>query len=360
MKLTLQLQLLPTADQKPVLLETMERFNAAASHAAKVGFEAGVFNQPRIHALCYRELRERFCLSSQMAVRAIGKAVEAFKQDKTKCPVFKPHGAITYDHHILSFKGQDRVSLWVIGLGRVLIPLIFGEYQRQRFDRLKGQVDLVYRDGKFYLYASIDLPEAASIDINDFLGVDLGIINLATDSDGTTYTGADVERHRKRHAENRKRFQKKRSKGTKKRLRKLAGREARYRAHVNHCISKDIVRRAKGTNRGIALEDLKGIRARITVRKRDRARHKSWAFAQLRMFVTYKAKLVGVPMVVVDPRYSSQTCSACGHREKANRKSQSEFVCRGCSHAMNADWNAALNLRLRARAASKTASKLAG
>jgi putative transposase len=360
MKLTLQLQILPSSEQKPILLKTMERFNAAADYAAKVGFEAGVFSQPSIHALCYRELRSRFGLSAQMAVRAIGKVVEVFKQDKTKCPIFKPHGAITYDHHILSFKGHDQVSLWVVDLGRVLIPLIFGKYQKQRFDRLKGQVDLLHRDGKFYLYASIDIPEGAPIDIEDFLGVDMGINNLAVDSDGTTYTGEDVERHRQRHAENRKRFQKKRSKGTKKRLRKLAGREARYRTHVNHCIAKDIVSRAKGTNRGIALEELKGISARTTVRKRYRSRHKSWAFAQLRTFITYKAKLVGVSVVVVDPRYTSQTCSACGYREKANRKSQSEFVCRDCSHAMNADWNAALNLRLRARVASKTASKLVG
>ena len=58
MKLTLQLQLLPTADQKADLLATMERFNEAASFAAKVGFEAGVFGQVTLHRLCYRDIRE--------------------------------------------------------------------------------------------------------------------------------------------------------------------------------------------------------------------------------------------------------------------------------------------------------------
>jgi putative transposase len=93
MKLTIQLQLLPDPDQEAVLLATMERFNEAASFAARLGFEAGVFSQPSIHKLAYKEIRDRFGLSAQMAVRAIGKAVEAFRRDKTKCPVFKPQGA---------------------------------------------------------------------------------------------------------------------------------------------------------------------------------------------------------------------------------------------------------------------------
>ena len=115
MKLTLQMQLLPDTDRKPALLETMERFNQAATLAAKLGFEHGVFSQPSIHKLAYREIRERFGLSSQMAVRAIGKAVECFKRDKTRCPTFKPRSAICYDNRILGFKGLDKVSLWLLG-----------------------------------------------------------------------------------------------------------------------------------------------------------------------------------------------------------------------------------------------------
>jgi putative transposase len=181
MKLTLQLQLLPAAEQKATILATIERFNAAATFAAKVGFEAGVFSQPSIHGRCYKEIRERFGLSAQMAVRAIGKAVEAFARDKSKCPTFKPRGAVTYDQRILSFKGLDKVSLGTLA-GRMILPLIYGEYQGERFDRLKGQVDLVYREGKFLLYAMVEVPDKAPIEAKEFLGVDLGIVNIAIDS----------------------------------------------------------------------------------------------------------------------------------------------------------------------------------
>ncbi|MFB3131144.1 MAG: RNA-guided endonuclease InsQ/TnpB family protein [Rhodothermales bacterium] len=112
-------------------------------------------------------------------------------------------------------------------------------------------------------------------------------------------------------------------------------------------ISKWLVEKAKDTGCAIALEELSGIRKRTTVRKSQRARHHSWSFFQLRSFIEYKAKRAGVPVVLVDPRNTSRTCSACGHCEKKNRKSQSEFVCRACGHSMNADWNAALNIGAR-------------
>src|SRR5690349_4556312 len=95
MKLTLQLKLVPTSDQHTALLKTMHAFNAAASYAAAVGFRDHVFTQLSIHKRCYRELRSRFGLSAQMAVRAIGKAVETFKRNKRVCPVFRPDGAMT-------------------------------------------------------------------------------------------------------------------------------------------------------------------------------------------------------------------------------------------------------------------------
>jgi IS605 OrfB family transposase len=256
----------------------------------------------------------------------------------------------------LGFKGLDKVSLWALG-GRMILPLIYGEYQGERFDRMNGQVDLVSRGGKFFLYATVEIPDKSPLESKGFLGVDLGLANIATDSDGESYSGDTVERTRRRHHENRQRFQKKRSKGTRKRLRKLAGREARFRKHENHRISKALVQKAKDTGRGLALEDLKGIRDRTMVRAKDRPRHTGWSFSQLRLFVEYKAQLAGVSVVTVDPRDTSRTCNVCGHCEKANRKSQAEFVCKHCGYSAHADRNAARNIR--DRADSKAASKLA-
>src|SRR5205823_4192586 len=114
------------------------------------------------------------------------------------------------------------------------------------------------------------------------------------------------------------------------RLRKLARKEANFRRNENHRIANELVSLAKDTDRGIGLEDLTHIRDRTTVRAKDRARHSGWAFGQLQAFVTYKAGLVGIPVLTVDARNTSRQCNQCGHIDKSNRKSQAEFLCTHC------------------------------
>ena len=346
MKLTLQLKLVPTPEQHAALLETMHVCNAAASSAAQVGFAAHVFSQQAIHVRCYRELRERFGLSAQMAVRAIGKAVETFRRDKKHCPVFLPEGATTYDHHMLGWKGPAHVSLLTLQ-GRQIVAMVYGAYQAGFLPRLKGQVDLVYRDGMFYLYATIDVPEDSPIHPTHFLGVDLGIIEIATDSDGHSYTGAPIDVVRQRAATARQTYQATGTKAAKRRLKAMAGRQARFQHWINHGLAKRLVQYAKDTKAALVLEDLTHIRDRITVRKRQGARHHNWSFRQLREFITYKAKRAGVPLLCVDPRNSSRACSCCGYVDKRNRRSQAVFSCLQCGHTANADYNAARNLATR-------------
>ncbi|QBI54106.1 transposase [Streptomonospora litoralis] len=112
-------------------------------------------------------------------------------------------------------------------------------------------------------------------------------------------------------------------------------------------ISKKIVTEAERTSKGIALEDLGGIRQRVRLRKPQRVTLHSWAFAQLGRFLEYKARRAGVPLVYVDPAYTSRECAECHHIEKANRVDQDRFVCRGCGVVANADRNASHNLATR-------------
>jgi putative transposase len=347
MKLTLQLKLVPTSDQHAALLETLRAFNAAASYAAQVGFADHVFAQQSIHMRCYRELRDRFGLSSQMAVRAIGKAVETFKRDKQVCPVFRPDGAMTYDERLLGWKGPAHVSLLTLH-GREIVAMVYGEYQAGFLSRLKGQVDLVYRDGTFYLYATIDVPEDTPIAPTRFLGVDLGIVNIATDSDGNSYTGEAIEVVRVRAATARQTYQSTHTKSAKRRLKQMAGKQARFQRWANHGLAKRLVAYAKDTKAALVLEELTHIRSRMTVRKSQRSKQHNWSFRQLREFLVYKARQAGVPLLFVDPRNTSRTCSHCGYVDKKNRRSQADFSCLRCGHATHADLNAARNLATRA------------
>src|SRR5207244_3993541 len=208
-------------------------------------------------------MRARFGLSSQMTIRAISKVVEAYKRDKRIQPTFRPHGALPYDERIMSWQGLEHVSLLALE-GRQLIACRFGGYQQARRDRLRGQADLILRDGVFYLYATLDVPDVPTHDVQDYLGVDLGIINIAVDSEGTVYTGEAVERQRRKLAHRRRNLQRKQTRAATRKLRTLRRRQARYQQDTNHCISKAVVSRAQGSAVGIAIEDREAIRQRIT------------------------------------------------------------------------------------------------
>lgn len=348
MKLIAQVKLLPTKEQARALKETLERANAACDAISTVAWHGKTFGQYDLHKLTYHSIKESSRLSAQVVVRGIAKVADAYKLDRETKRTFKPHGAIAFDDRILTwFMGKQLVSIWTVA-GRQKIPYACGERQRRLLESRSGETDLVYREGQFYLLAVCEVPEPTPADVDDVLGVDFGIAKLATDSDGQSHSGERVEAKRLWYAERRAVLQKVGTRSAKRKLRKMGGRQRRYQSDTNHVISKRLVEKAKCTNRAVAVEDLTHIRKRTKARKSQRAKHSNWAFRQLRELVSYKAPLAGVRVVAVDPRHTSQTCNACGHCEKGNRKSQSEFECQSCHHTADADINAARNIRARA------------
>jgi IS605 OrfB family transposase len=349
MNTTLMVKLAPTNEQHTLLLATMERFNEACNWIADVAFEHRTAGKYKLQKMLYHEIRDSFGLSAQMTVRAISKVTEAYRRDKRIKPTFNPHGAIVYDQRILSWKGIDRVSLLTLE-GRELIPVIMGGYQANRLAAYgkRGQADLIYRDGTFYLAVVVDIPEPPPSEGTGVLGVDMGIANLATDSDGETYSGEQVDAKRRHYERMRAGLQRVGTKSSRRKLKRIRRRERRFKRNVNHTISKRLVAKASDTGRDLAIEDLGGIRERATVRKAQRSRHSKWAFGELRQFLTYKAALAGVRLHVVDPRNTSRTCPICGHCDKRNRPDQATFRCTSCGYAGHADVVAAANIAARA------------
>jgi putative transposase len=213
-----------------------------------------------------------------------------------------------------------------------------------------GESDLVWRDGNWYLIATVEVADAeANTDPVDFIGVDMGIVNIATTSDGDNHCGAGLRRYRKRMAKVRAELQAKATKSAKRKLKARSRREARAVKDNNHRIAKQLVSVAERTGRGIGMEDLAGIRDRVRLPAAQRGELNSWSFHQLQAFIAYKAKRAGVPVVVTDARNTSRRCPRCGHTEKANRPTRDDFACRRCGLAGPADQVAAVNVRDRAR-----------
>jgi putative transposase len=352
---TIALTLKPTADERVALERLQRQFNAACNYISQVAWERHdlKFNKVRLQRLLYQEVRERFGLLAQHVIRAIAVVADSYKADKTHQHTFQDDAAVVLDTPRLYRIAHNRASIATLD-GRLKVQLGIGGHQRQQIASATklAEADLVRDEkGRWRLLVSAHYADPPAPVPSDVLGVDLGIRTIARDSDNNPYTGDKVLGLRARYAHMRTKLQKKGTASARKLRRKRSKREHRFQRDVNHCIAKDIVQRAIQSGRAVALEDLTHLRARVRLKKSQRRAHSSWAYADLRAKIVYKAAMAGVVVVFVDPHYTSQTCSRCGHCERANRQSQASFLCRRCGFAAHADWNAALNIRVRGRAA---------
>ena len=351
MIITKQLKLYPTNEQKEELLQLMKQYNIVANHISKLAHQNKTYNKNTIQKQYYQDIRKQFNLSSQMTIRAIDKVANSYKKDKKKERHFRSTGAVYYDQRNSNLK-EDHVSLRGLDT-RLIIKHDGGDHQEIKEiiinNDFKKQLKLVYRrnSGEFYLQFGVEKIEKPVIIVKDYIGVDLGVNNIAVTSDGEIFDSVKIEKNRVKYQKIKSDLQKCGSRSAKRHLKRLSGRERAFKRDVNHCISKSLVGLAIGTGRGIALEDLSGIRERATVRKSQRDRHGKWAFGELRNFIQYKAGLSGVPVILVDAHYTSQTCSSCGYI-KGNNRNGEVFKCKSCGFESHADFNAALNISSRA------------
>ncbi|GAA2676133.1 RNA-guided endonuclease TnpB family protein [Streptomyces aculeolatus] len=373
MKLAAQVKLLPaSADDADALAATLRACNRAATWVSEVAHAKGLKRRNELQEEVYHDTRAAFGLAAQPTVRVIKKVVDAYAtlrgnimagncgppgcsrraRAESKPVVFREDAAQPYDDRILTWNLDARtVSVWTVA-GRLKgIPFACSERAMKLLSHRKGESDLMMRDGMFFLVATVDIPEPGPYEPGGWLGVDLGIVNIATTSDGEVMSGRRVDRYRRRHRDLRRKLQAKRTKSAKRVWKRIRRRESRCTAQRNHIIAKKLVTTAERTSRGIGLEDLSGIRQRVTARRDQRSALHSWAFAQLGAFVEYKARRAGVPVVFVDPRNTSRQCSECRHTHPANRVSQARFACRSCGIVLHADHNGSRNIAHRADAA---------
>ncbi|MFF4957005.1 RNA-guided endonuclease InsQ/TnpB family protein [Streptomyces sp. NPDC001222] len=360
-KIVVQVKLTPEAEQAAALSATLRTVNEAANWVSEFAFAHGVPREYELRKHTYAELKARG-LGAQAAQHVIKKVRDSYTTLKaniragnlgkpgskrrtkaeTKPVAFRPEAAQPYDDRCLSWQyDAQTVSIWTTAkrIKNVRFTCSAGALKTLREYR-QGESDLIQRNGAFYLIATCEVPQAEQYEPDGFTGVDLGIVNIATTSTGYQAAGRKLNRYRKRQAALRRKLQAKGTKSARRRLKARSRKEQRHAKNTNHIIAKTIVTEAERTGRGLSLEELKGIRTRVRLRKPQRVALHSWAFAQLGDFIVYKARRAGVPLVFVDPAYSSKECAECGHVDRLNRVSQAKFVCRSCGVVAHADRNA--------------------
>ena len=375
---TLKIPLTLNSEQTQALTTSQLRYVEVFNYVVAFGIDNNTFNGVELHKGTYSHFSGRDFLPSQLICSARVKATEALtayrtnqkkrlkqieKQEKLAAkgkkifkplnpiskPVAKSTSAIRYDARsfFIDFK-EHTVSLASV-MGRQRISFNENPYHAQYLGQVYKvcSADLCWSKTlkHFFIHVVLEFPGLVLPEPSKMLGVDLGLNNLAVSSDGKFYLMHQVRDRVAKLRGLKSRLQSKGTPSSKRHLRAVSRTEHRFRRDVNHCVTKQIVRQARvGGYDSIAIEDLKGIwYQNRNTSKSFRARLCSWPFDQFREFLTYKAFACGVGIVVVNPRYTSQRCSRCGHLYHGQRKGN-DFHCVSCDYQNHADLNASYNI----------------
>ncbi len=320
MQRTVRLPLTVAPEQAIVLSETCRQFTEAFNAVCGVGWDADEKNGVKLHHLTYRSLKEQLPdLVSDLHIQARVKATEAVKSAftrrkqgrKTSCP----HSSACpprYNVHTFKIDWQARVARLSTTAGRIAVSFHLSTVFAWACEGKVCTADLIRRDGRFFLHVVVETSPPKVRPNQHVVGVDLGLCHPAVTSEGRFLGECRWKEIEARLFRRKRRCQSKGTKSAKRRLRILRGRQARFRRDCDHVLSRRIVDAVKpgGT---VVLENLTDIRSRVKAMHRFNRRLHGWSFAQLRAFVAYKAEAVGVRVVFIDPRHTSQTCSKCGH-----------------------------------------------
>jgi IS605 OrfB family transposase len=322
----------------------MRAYSEAFSLSAKWGFENQSWNKVNNHNATYKPTRQSIPeLPSSLVQGARDCACEALKAVKCKkLPERKPLAAMRYNQRVITVNLIHGIATIASTNGRIKAAFYIPSHYRDYLSWTIKSSTISYdrRNKVFYLHVSLEHSDPEKAKDHVVLGIDRGIVNIAVCSNNTFYNSKMIKNRRARYAYLRKELQSKGTRSAKRKLKRLAGRERRFVADVNHCISKQIVNSEYTV---FALEDLSKIRVQKRRGKEFDRKLNNWSFYQLEQFVGYKAVTLGKHILLVDARYTSQKCSNCGHTYKGNREG-SAFRCRKCGFQLHADLNASRNI----------------
>lgn len=347
---TLKIKLEATEQSSRSLSETQKAYIVALNHASKVAFEKKVFNSVALHHITYQDVRELTKLPANLVCSARNVVAEAYKRDKEKHHRWKETAAMRYDARTLTVKIDQQYATLTTLQGRVRVCLILSEYHKQYLDgrwEIEPTATVSHKGLTWFLHLILtkDIPDSPS---EVAIGVDSGIVRIATTSTGKVFKGGNIKHIRERRFKQRRDLQAARHKSRNQRrlLKRLAGKERRSVDWLLWNVANEIAAEALKADAGtIVVEDLKGIRTRIRVSKKQRLIHHGWPFSSLFAKIKHVGSKHGVKIESVEARNTSKTCHKCGYCDAANRKSQTVFICVRCGHKSNADFNASLNVR---------------
>jgi putative transposase len=348
--LSVKCKLIVPVEFRPKIDETLGGFADACNQILAVAKRDNCWNTTKLHHKVYKPVREVTGLKANHVCQAIRRVINNAKAVK-QIHKFRPT-SISLDIRTFKYVEESQTVGIMLKCGRVDFKLAVGGYQIAllRGQSLTSATLNKSKKGDYYINFVVEIDTPPTGKTPKVIGVDLGRRDIATTSTGKSWNGSQIQGVRDRFSKVRANVQRKRTRNSRRLLRRLSGKERRFQEWLNHSISKQLVAEAQKLGSALAFEDLTNIRESLNQKPRsktERRRTNNWAFYQLRIFVGYKAAIAGVPVVFVPPGYTSQTCSRCHHIHPEKGKSYrngKKFKCGHCGLEHDSDINAACNI----------------
>jgi len=329
-----------------------------------------------LHQKLYKQTRESFDIGSQTVQEIRDVVVEAInsyaqlvrKGKKASLPKIEEFTVrLNYPRVVSIFEQGKEFDFFfkvkVNGNKRIAIPIECGEMQKQLLeDALNGKYkigafQLVRRDDRFYFVIPIKKEVELRQEYDGIVGVDLGlrynaVITLLHKNGKITYV--EFLKYRKLmhkirmlwHRIDELKSMLPKGQRTSKRIQRLWKRIRRINNWIAHNISKKIVEIAKENNAMIAMENLKRLYpVKGKNSRKNNRRISNWVRGKVVKYTAYKARWEGIRVKLVSPKNTSKICHLCGSQ---GLRAGANFFCEHCRHTYNADFNASVNIGIRA------------
>jgi putative transposase len=279
----------------------------------------------------------------EMAIIQLGQAFQNFFAGRARHPQFRKkgvHDRFTLTNDRFSIDGC-RIRIPKLGWVRMREPLRFaGKLMSATISRVAD---------RWFVSITVDTPDTSQLpqaENQGAVGVDLGVLALATLSTGEKVVGPKPHKAMLKRLRRLSRSMSRKQKGSanrakaKVKMARLHARIVHIRQDALHKLTTDLTRRFHT----IGIENLN---VRGMVKNRHLARSiMDMGFFEFRRQLEYKAGWRGGQVVVADRFYaSSKTCSACGHKLDDLPLSVRQWACPDCGVVHDRDVNAAINLK---------------
>lgn len=313
----------------------------------KLGCEHKSTSYMRLHHVGY-EISKEMCpdmntgMIQSTAKSALG-AIKAWntKNKKNKWKYEGNKNAEAYSLNKLTLSKRGKLYTFSTNGKRIRLILDIPTWFNEKYPDGELCSGTVQRKGGKYFLSLTFKVENKEQQGGKVIGVDRGLYNIIATSEGELHSSKHLHAVERRYQYTKSTLQSKGTRSAKRRLKAISGREMRFKADVDHCISKALSSRDDVSC--YVLEDLKGIQNKRRGKKLNRWLHK-WSSFRLETFLEYKCAFNGISVMYVSPAHTSQTCNVCGSVDKEARD-KSKYVCKACGHSDHADINASKNIR---------------